>query len=153
MKQLISITFLLGLLMPSRTNAQELPQAIVTYYTSFLKEKGEVLERAIVPNMTRTHPNDMLIDMPCFPGKKIGVKVLMAAKPGDLLLKVNVGPRAFTPRVEMREHTLSAGSFWLQGLSIDMSNLTNRSEDCMQVVAYDRSNIDLPIYIFVTSFK
>lgn len=135
--------------------AQEVPQKILDNYLAIAAKSGEVLEKSFLPDFSRPHPTQMFRSMPCFPGKKIMVSVLTAAKPSDLILKVNYGKQEFKPKtVDYLELKLgSSNTYWLRTMVLDMANVTTNSDYCMEVYAYDANNIDLPVYLYFFSFK
>ena len=82
------------------------------------------------------------------------VCVLTAAKPGDLILKVNYGKQEFKPKTDYIGLKLgSSNTYWLRTMVIDMANVTTNSDYCMEVYAYDSNNIDLPVYLYFFSLK
>lgn len=87
MKPIFLTSFFLLSLLPCFIHAQEIPQKVQDNYIAIATKNGEVLEKSFLPDFSRPHPNQMFRSVPCFPGKKIMLSVLTAAKPGDLFLK------------------------------------------------------------------
>ena len=140
-------------LLPCFICAQQVPQKIQDFYLSTAAKNGQVLEKKILPDFNRAHPTQLFINMPCFPGKKITASVLMATKPGDLKLKINIGKQEFLPKTDYLELPVDGVTYYSRAITLDMTNVTNTSENCMEVIAYDQNNIDLPVYLYFFSFK
>lgn len=136
----------------SITTAQQVSKESQDDFIRSANRNGNVLEKSIMPDFSKPHPNRLLTSMACFPGKKIMIEVLMAAKPSDLQFKVNIGNQVFKPHNELTELTLGGVKCWVNGTSIDMTSAP-AGDYCMDLVAYDGNAIDLPVYIYFFSYK
>ncbi|MFN8288428.1 MAG: hypothetical protein U0V74_16845 [Chitinophagales bacterium] len=131
--------------------AQQVSKESQDDFVRSANQHGNVLEKSIMPDFTKAHPNRMQTTMACFPGKKMVINVLMAAKPSDLQFKVTIGSQVFKPKNDLAELTLGGIKCWVGGITIDMTNAPS-GDYCMDLLAYDGNAIDLPVYIYFFSF-
>lgn len=131
--------------------AQQVSKESQDAFIRSANQNGIVLEKSIMPDFTKMHPNRLQTTMACFPGKKIIVDVLMATKPSDLQFKVTIGNQVFKPHNDLTELTLGGVKCWVAGITMDMTNAPS-GDYCMDLIAYDGNAIDLPMYIYFFSY-
>jgi hypothetical protein len=153
MNRALVISSLLLLLFTYAAKAQRVPDNILRLYEKVYSETYNI-EKKILPDFTRPHPNQMNFYNQCYPGKRILVYALTAEKPKEWLFKISVGNQSITPKSEIQEIELEGKKYYTNFIIAGFpSNMNDKGDYCMNLIAYDGSNIDLPVYLYLFSPK
>ena len=134
-------------------SAQQVPQAALDAFVKSSNENGFQLEKTMLPNFNRAHPNEMFRYIPCFNGKIIMVDIVMAKKPTDLQFKAYINNKVTLAKEAPFELTFAGTKLYVTYLTIDMRGVTSSSDQCLNLIAYDGDAIDMPVYIYCFSRK
>ena len=132
--------------------AQTVPQPILDKLIKTYTDKGYKLEKSVLPDFTRPHPNKAsYFYTQCYPGRGVVVVAIMGKKPSDWKLKVGYGSQS-----AVKSHTIGpineGSSYYTDYIITSFPEGVPNSDYCMNVVAYDGDAIDLPVYLYIFSF-
>lgn len=135
-------------------HGQRVPDDALGFFEKGLSENGRTIENRIFPDFSRVHPTQLFLYTQCYPGKKIGVFAVMPDKPKDWKFKVNAGSSTVTPRQAISEVEIHGKRYYSNTITLEFpSQMSDHSDKCMNIIAYDGDNIDLPVYLYIYSFK
>lgn len=152
MKHVHFILAVLLLVAPVSVSAQKVPDKVLNKLIKTYADKGMTLEKSFLPNFNRAHPGNLMYYNVCYPGKKIVVATITAAKPSDWYFKVSYGSQVAPKTHVLGEETIDGNSYWLDWILTGFpSSFSDPSEYCLTIVAYDKNFIDLPVYMYIFS--
>lgn len=151
MKQLFfAISVLLFISMGA--GAQVVPDNVLNKLIKTYADKGMKLEKSFLPDFKRPHPCNMMWYNVCYPGKKIVVATVSAAKPSDWYFKVSYGSQVAPKTHVVSEETVDGKPYWFDWILTGFpANFSDRSEYCLTIVGYDKNAIDMPVYVYIFS--
>jgi len=153
MKKIMNLVAILLVLTQVTTRAQKVPENVLNSYEKVYTEKYTI-EKRIFPLFDRPHPNRMYFYNECYPGKSIVLFALMAEKPKDWKFKISVGDKSITPSRELQEIELYDKKYYSNFIIVKFpENMSDKSEYCLNIIAYDGDNVDLPVYLYVFSVR
>jgi hypothetical protein len=131
--------------------AQRVPDAVIDSLIKMYKSNSSsILDKSFLPNFNRAHPNDMMIDTKCYPGKKVTVVALLASKPTDWKFKVAYGNQEAPKTHQLTEFVIGGKTYWTNFIMTAFRpEFNDYSDACLRIFAYDGDAIDLPVYIFI----
>lgn len=140
------------LLCPVFVNAQKVPDKVLDKLIKTYTDKGMKLEKSFLPDFKRAHPCNMMYYNVCYPGKKIVVATVTAAKPSDWYFKVSYGSQVAPKTHVLGEEAVDGQPYWFDWILTGFpSSFSDPSEYCLTIVAYDKNAIDLPVYMYIFS--
>ncbi len=152
MKPLYNYLILLLLLAPLMASAQKVPDEILNKLIKTYTDKGMKLEKSYLPDFKRVHPCGLIYYNVCYPGKKIVIATVTAAKPSDWYFKVSYKNQDAPKTHVLGEEKFDGKSYWFDWIMTGFPTAFNDpSEYCMTIVAYDKNTIDMPVYMYVFS--
>ena len=148
----VQIIFVVTLLFSARISAQVVPDNVLNRIVKTYVDKGMKLEKSILPDFRRAHPTNLMNYNVCYPGKKIVVATITAKKPSDWFFKVSYGNQVAPKTHEISETTIEGNPYCLDWIITGFpSSFSDASEYCLNIIAYDKDNIDLPVYMYIFS--
>ncbi len=150
-KTCFSIIVIFLLFIP-KINGQSISVAHQDSLIKIYTDLGMQLEKSFLPNFEIAHPNKLYWDTNCYPGKKIAVVTLLAIKPDDWYFKVSYGDQ-LAPKTHVLGEIVFNGTTYYTNyiLTAFQSSFNDYSQYCLNIVAYDKNNIDLPVYTYIFS--
>ncbi len=145
--------FMLLFFIAQKSSAQQVPQHVLDVILKAYHELG-TLDKSYLPKFSRAHPNDMYFYSPCYPGKKICVLSILPDKPKDWKFKLNYNGKTELSPKGLKENVLGGKTYYTDWIMTGFaSNFSDRSDQCLNIVAYDGDAIDLPVYTYVFVFN
>jgi hypothetical protein len=140
------------LLVSFSARAQQVPDKILNMLIKTYENKGMKLERSFLPDFKRVHPSNMMYNANCYPGKKIVVATILAGKPSDWYFKVSYGSQVAPKTHNLGQETLDGKPYWIDWILTGFpTSFSDPSQYCLNIVAYDKNAIDLPVYMYIFS--
>jgi len=128
------------------------PDKILGMLVKTYTDKGMTLEKSYLPDFKRAHPCNMMWYTSCYPGKKIVVATITAAKPSDWYFKVSYGDQVAPKTHQLGEETLDGHPYYIDWIMTGFpSSFSDRSDNDLTIVGYDKNAIDLPVYLYIFS--
>ena len=153
MKKTCFALLLLFFVCTLKIQAQSIPDAAQDSLKKMYTDIGMQLEKSFLPNFNIAHPNNLYWDTNCFPGKKIAVVTLLAKKPDDWYFKVSYGDQVAPKTHMLTELDINGNTYWTNYIITAFNaSFNDYSEYCLTIVAYDKNDIDLPVYTYIFSF-
>ncbi len=152
MRHLCTLILVCLLLMSVHVDAQQVPEKILQMLIKTYLDKGMKLEKSFLPDFKRAHPSSMMNYNVCYPGKKIVVATIIASKPSDWYFKVSYGNQVAPKTNVLREETLDGKPYWIDWILTGFpASFSDRTENCLTIIAYDKNSIDIPVYMYIFS--
>lgn len=127
--------------------AQPIPQAAIDELVKSYKTEGISLEKIYTPDFTMIYPNTGLRYVPCYPGKRLLVLVLMTEKPIQYVFKVKHGDNMVAATHEPESIVLAGKTYWFDYRATAFPpDFSDHSTDCLFVLVMDQRNHKMPIY-------
>ena len=134
--------------------AQKVPDNIIALYEKVYTKDDYIIEKKILPAFDRAHPNQMYFFNQCYPGKSILIYAIMAERPKSWKFKASVGNTELKKIRELKEIDLLGKTYYTDCIAVSFpASMHDQSDKCMNIVAYDLDNIDLPVYLIIFSKK
>lgn len=131
----------------SDTAAQPIPEAALDELVQSYKAQGLTLEQIYRPDFTKLYPNAPLRYVPCYPGERLLVLVLMPGKPMQYVFKVKHGDNLVAVVHEPESIVLAGKTYWFDYRATAFPpDFSDRSPDCLYVGVMDQRNHKMPIY-------
>ena len=152
MKPLLLYLILSLVLAPLFLAAQKVPDEILNKLVKTYTDGGFSLEKSYLPDFNRVHPCSLMYYSVCYPGKKIVVATVTAAKPSDWYFKVSYKSQDAEKTHVLNEQSFGGKPYYFDWILTGFpSGLNDPSEYCMTIVAYDKNTIDIPVYMYIFS--
>ncbi len=136
----------------ARSNAQTVPDNILNRVIKLYADKGMKLEKSFLPDFKRAHPTNLMNYNVCYPGKKIVIATVTAKKPSDWFFKVSYGNQVAPKTHQLNEETIDGNQYCFDWIMTGFpASFSDASEYCLTIIAYDKNNIDLPVYMYIFS--
>ncbi len=150
MKNTFHFTILLFILSVSVTHAQIVPETALENIVKSYTSRGMKLEKTYYPDFEKEHPNNANLLTPCYPGKKLVIATVVGSEPEDWYFKAGyrnqLSPRSST----LTEKKIDGVTYWTDYMIASFPPaLNDQSDECQVVNAYDKKNMDLPVYIML----
>ncbi len=140
------------LLIPVVVSAQKVPDEVLNKLIKTYTDKGMMLEKSFLPDFKRVHPGNLMYYNVCYPGKKIVVATVTAAKPSDWYFKVSHGDQIAPKTHVLGEEAIGGKLYYFDWIMSGFpATFSDPSEYCLTIVAYDKNSIDLPVYMYIFS--
>ncbi len=134
--------------------AQKVPENVLNLYEKEYSKNNSGIEKRFFPDFSRTHPNQMFVFDQCYPGKKICVYAIMAEKPKDWKFKINAGSSTLTPTQAVDEKQFFGKKYYTNFITVSFpGQMPDKGDKCMNIIAYDGENIDLPVYLYLFNLR
>lgn len=144
-RQLIFTTMIL--IAVTRAVAQPIPEAAINELVQSYRAEGISLEKIYRPDFTKVYPNTGLRYVPCYPGKRLLVLVLMPEKPIQYVFKVKHGDNMVQVAHEPESIVLGGKTYWFDyRVTVFAPDFADRSPDCLFVLVMDQRQHKMPIY-------
>ena len=137
---------------PIFLSAQKVPDDILNTLIKTYSDKGMKLEKSYLPDFKRAQPGGLMYYSVCYPGRRIVVATVTAAKPSDWYFKVSYKSQDAPKTHTLNEQSINGKSYWFDWIMTGFpGSLSDPSEYCMTIVAYDKNTIDMPVYMYIFS--
>ena len=131
----------------SNATAQPIPEAALDELVKTYKAEGISLEKIYRPDFSKVYPNTGLRYVPCYPGKRLLVLVLMPEKPVQYVFKVKHGDNMVAAGHEPESIVLQGKTYWFDYRATAFApDFSDRSENCLFVLVMDQRQHKMPIY-------
>lgn len=148
----VQILFVVTLFFSAHISAQVVPDNVLNRIVKTYVDKGMKLEKSILPDFRRAHPTNLMNYNVCYPGKKIVIATITAKKPSDWFFKVSYGNQVAPKTHEISETTIEGNPYSFDWINTGFpATFSDASEYCLTIIAYDKNNIDLPVYMYIFS--
>ena len=150
MKQILSAIIVSLFLISADVKAQTIPQSALDTMINKYLVQGCKLDKSFLPQMKRFHPNNLMLYNKCYPGKKVIMMCLVAKKPSDWKMKFSYGSQVAAKDHQISPTTIDGVTYWTDWIVTRFpAGLSDPSEYCTTMLAYDGDAIDLPIYTYI----
>jgi hypothetical protein len=127
--------------------AQPIPEAALDELVKSYKEQGISLEKIYRPDFSKIYPNTGLRYVPCYPGKRLLVLVLMPEKPLQYVFKVKHDDNLVAATHQPESIVLAGKTYWFDYRATAFApDFSDKSENCLFVLVMDQRQHKMPIY-------
>lgn len=150
MKKIFHLITVFCLLITYASHAQNIPETALENIIKSYTSRGMKLEKTYYPDFEKEHPNNTNLLTPCYPGKKLVIVTAVASQPEDWYFKAGyrnqLSPRSST----LTEKKIDGNTYWTDYMIASFPpEFNDQSDECQTVNAYDKNNMDLPVYIMI----
>ncbi len=141
---MVLVCFTLG------AGAQEVPAPVLSKIIKSYTSKGLKWEKTYAPDLNNEARNKLFQAQECYVGRHVTVVTVTATKPKDWFFKVRYNDQLTSKQHDCVPVNHYGSDYWCNELTVYApAPALKNSEKCMTVLAYDKGDMALPVYVVV----